>query len=664
MKRTHPRTSSFFGTSGLQAVLLVGLAWILSASSAQACDACNLTFADQVMNERSDSPIGRDLRRAMENQKNLNLEGFSDPALVTAQNAKLEAAGEGTGVVKPKCEGGPGCTCEKSGGEQIEAAEVKIPAENPTIKAAAATPAIVSTSVLEGTNFAPSAMKATELSLISKGRELPGYMDKAAFLDVLKRDYELTTTPYSTVPQDAPVDKSFKIRMSEGSVYIGNGVVYEGFHMDGKIPGPTIIVDEGDVVEMSFVNEGTIPHGASIHAAYTQTSKYVGKIGVGETKSVRFRAMMPGVYMYHCAPGGHAIGMHVIGGQYGMIVVKPKPGTYQLEKELGHAPNIELYLIQHELYATGKDSITGDPEYVLFNGRTFRYVEEPIMAKPGDYVRINFLNVGPNILSTFHIVGIIWDYVYWQGNPAAKMTGGQSVTAGPTDSFVIEFRMPPDEGAYTMLTHVVGSTNRGAIGLIVVDDEAELEPHRTIMADGPAFNEAEMRGYLADATRVISPFGMGTHPKDEPVVYGPETKEVKVSIIGNSYFPKVIKVAPGTTVTWTNEDVFTYMAGEYAGIHNVAGTSAPEDSDGLVGPLLAHGESYSHTFEEEWTYDYICTPHPYMKGRVIVETPEYQLGAGSGAGNAALGPWVLPLIGLCLLLATGSLVVRRKESNS
>lgn len=628
-------------------MLALGIVVTLFTNAASACVACNLRFADRILAERADSPIGRDLRRAMENQQNLKLDGYADPHLLAAQRAKLDAA-DGPIPMEP-------------GDSHVDTM--------PKLPDAERKPAIVASNNAQTEPSAGSSAQANgvradkEPSVGSQERELPDFMNNAEFFEIVQRDYNLATRPYSTVPQDAPVDKSFRIRMSEGAVYIGNGVVYEGFHMDGKIPGPTIIVDEGDVVEMSFINEGTIPHGASIHAAYTQTSKYVGKIGVGETKSVRFRAMMPGVYMYHCAPGGHAIGMHVIGGQYGMIVVKPKPGTYQLERELGHPPNLELYLIQHELYATGEDSIAGNPEYVLFNGKTFRYVEEPIMANPGDYVRINFLNPGPNILSTFHIVGIIWDYIYWQGNPEARMSGGQSVTAGPTDSFVIEFRMPPDEGAYTMLTHAVGSTNRGAIGLIVVDDEAQLEPHRTILADGPEFNEAEMRGYMADATRIIAPFGIGTHPKDEPVVFGPETKEVEISIIGNSFSPKVVKVAPGTTVTWTNEDVFTYMAGEYAGIHNVAGTSSPEGSDGLISPLLAHGESYSQTFTDEWTYDYICTPHPYMKGRVIVEAPDYQLGAGEGSANAAVSPWILPLMGLCLLLATGAIIGQRRSGD-
>lgn len=209
-----------------------------------------------------------------------------------------------------------------------------------------------------------------------------------------------------------------------------------------------------------------------------------------------------------------------------------------------------------------------------------------------------------------------------------------------------------------MLTHAVGSASRGAIGLLVADAEAELEPHRQVMADGPEFSDEEIAEYREDVNRIVSPFKIGTHPVDQPVVYGPETEEVQVSIIGNSFYPKVIQVAPGTKVTWTNEDVFTYLAGEYSGVHNAVATSAPPESDGFVSPLMVHGETYSYTFEEEWEYEYICTPHPYMKGKVIVKEPEYSL-AGSG-GSSALGGWVLALLGLSLLLATAALIRSRK----
>ncbi|HMP74418.1 MAG TPA: multicopper oxidase domain-containing protein, partial [Kiritimatiellia bacterium] len=443
-------------------------------------------------------------------------------------------------------------------------------------------------------------------------------MADAAFPGIVARDHALPLPPTSYVPQTAPADKSFTITLHEGQTYIGNGVVYDGFLIDGQVPGPTLIVDEGDIVEINVRNEGTVPHGASIHAAYTQTSKYLGSIAPGQTKTLRFLASYPGVYLYHCAPGGHAIPMHVLAGQYGMMVVRPKAQpAYQLEKDIGRAPDLELYLVQHELYASGKDAIEGNAHYTMFNGRLFRYVEEPVRVRPGDFVRIYFLNVGPNLLSTFHIVGIIWDYVYWQGHPQARWPGGQTVTAGPSDSWVIEFRIPPEEGAYTMLSHAVGSTSRGAIGLLVAS--AGHDTPSEILADGPRFTDAEMKENLEKANRIISPFRPGTHPVDRPVIYGPDIEDVYISIIGNSYSPKVVQIRPGTRVTWVNEDVFTYLAGEYSGIHNVAATDMPPGDEGFVSPLLAHGETFTHTFTTEGAYSYICTPHPYMEGRIIVK---------------------------------------------
>src|SRR4030095_3611433 len=209
---------------------------------------------------------------------------------------------------------------------------------------------------------------------------------------------------------------------------IGKQILSKGFVPSGSVPGPTLITTEGDIVEFTIINKGTIQHGASIHAAYTQTSKYVGHIGPGETKKVLFRVTQPGIYMYHCAPGGHAIPMHILFGQYGMIVVKPKQ-QYKLEQILKKKPDVEIYLLQHEIYASGKDAVEGNAIYTMFNGKLFRYVEEPIKAKPGDYVRINYLNVGPNHVSTFHIVGILWDYVYWQGAQNIRIRKWQKLRA-------------------------------------------------------------------------------------------------------------------------------------------------------------------------------------------------------------------------------------------
>ncbi len=433
------------------------------------------------------------------------------------------------------------------------------------------------------------------------------------FIEIINRDAGLSIPQTSYVDQDIEADVTLTISLDEGLSYLGNSVVYDGFRTNGKVPGPTFRVQQGDVVEMIVENSGTIPHGASLHAAYTQTSKYLGEIPAGQSKSIKFRATQPGIFMYHCAPGGHAIPMHVLFGQYGMMVVEPSEQKYKLEEELGHGPDVEIFLLQHEWYASGKDAVEGNPTYVTFNGEIFKYVKEPITAQPGDYVRINFMNVGPNLLSTFHLVGIIWDYVYWQGHPEAVWQGGQTVTAGPSDSWVIEFRVPPDEGAFTMLSHAVGSTSRGAIGLLVADRDADTP--KVVKADGPKYTEEELAEFKEEANRVMSPFKPGSPDIDPPAVFGEEDKEVTVQIIGNSYYPKQIEITPGTTVTWVNEDVFSYLAGEFSGIHNVVSTEGPTN---LNSPMLAHAESWSYTFEEEGDYTYICTPHPYMEGTVSV----------------------------------------------
>ena len=437
------------------------------------------------------------------------------------------------------------------------------------------------------------------------------------FQAIIDRDKKLGIWETSYVPPGTKPDKRFTLVMQEGEVFLGNGVIYSGFTVNGSIPGPTLIVEEGDVVELTAVNKGEVPHGLSVHAAYTQTSKYFGRINPGQTKSHTFRVNHPGVYMYHCAPGGHSIPMHTLLGQYGMMVVKPRTVKFKMEQIMGRKPDVEIYIVQHELFASGKDAIEGHAAYVMFNGKLFRYAESPIKVRPGDFVRINFLNVGPNLTSTFHIVGIIWDYAYWQGQPTPEntFTGGQTVTAGPSDSWVVDFRVPPDEGAYLIVTHAFGGATRGAIGVMQATKDAVRDA--TVLADGPLYSAADFEKLKAKAVRRISPFEPGSDDLENPYLLPAGSKKLRIQIIGNSYWPKVAVVPPGTIVEWQNEDVFTFYQGEFSGVHDVVSTSkAPE---GFSSPLLGHAEKWSRVFTKKGEYSYLCTPHPYMEGIIRVE---------------------------------------------
>lgn len=626
--------------TNLGLTLLFAGVFSLLPVSLQACDVCNIAFGQQLMTTRADTLIGRDFAQAVAKQgtslvgSGLGSEAF-EPKPVAQSEECADCAAELVALTKERkpilLASNDRVGAERSPivGQSIEQTHGDL--DPPlTLGSTVSNPQDPAEGSALGQRFGGSYGKPYD--------HVPGAWKNGDFIEIIERDYGLPIPATSFVPQDTKPDKSFTITLSEGKAYIGNGVVYDGFLTDGTVPGPLIEVEEGDIVEFIVKNTGTIPHGASIHSAYTQTSKYLGKINPGDSGRVVFRCTIPGVYMYHCAPGGHAIPMHVLFGQYGMMVVHPKKEPYVMEEIMGRKPDIEIYLLQHEFYASGKDAVEGLALYTTFNGKLFRYVEEPIKARPGDFVRIYFLNVGPNLLSTFHIVGIIWDYVYWQGNPAVAMPGGQSVTAGPTDSWVIDFRIPPDEGAYTMLTHAVGSASRGAIGLIVAEKEAERTTRVT--PEGLQFSEEEMQKISAEAVRTISPFKFTDY--DQPVRFAPGIREVDVSIIGNSYWPKVIEVEPGTKVTWTNNDVFTYLAGEFAGIHNAAGGDGEDIF--FVTELLAHGEKDSFVFEKEGEYEYMCAPHPYMKGKVIVKQPEIDfasLGAGGGTNSGLLMPLVI-----------------------
>ena len=401
--------------------------------------------------------------------------------------------------------------------------------------------------------------------------------------------------------------KRFELVARADVLNIGQGVNFKGFTFNGTSPGPQMVVQQGDTVEITVRNEDTVAHGLSIHAANAQTSNYVGNVMPGETKVVTFTADYPGVFMYHCAPGGHGIMVHTMGGQFGMIVVEPNE-PYQMEVELEREPDLKVYLVQHEVYADGRDFFDGKALYVMFNGETFRYVKDPIMARPGDYVRFYYLNVGPNLTSTFHAVGGIWDYIYYGGNPENIMRGTQSVVSGPTDSWVIDW-VVPDEGPFTLVSHAFGTQAiKGAVGIL--QSEEGIDRPNEIRSEGPT-NEIE-----ADPKRFVDPFGLGSIDLDSPVRFR-SGDHMQIQMVGNSYWPKRAEVPAGSTVTWINEDVFDFLDGELTGKHNAV-TVAAEGPEPFFSPLLNHAETFSHTFDEPGTYEYICSIHPYMRAMITV----------------------------------------------
>src|SRR5256714_1917993 len=211
--------------------------------------------------------------------------------------------------------------------------------------------------------------------------------------------------------------KEFRIPIKDATIEIAKGVTYQGWTFGGTVPGPTIRVRVGDHVRITVVNESPMPHSIDFHAARIPANIAYRMILPKDSVSFEFTARDAGAFMVHC--GTPPVTMHLMQGMYLPIIVDPAGGW-------GTKADKEFVLVQSEFYATSGDSTRVEsmapmsmlPDwkaqqeknaaYVAFNGRAFRYKDNPLKVDVGDRVRIFVVNAGPNFNSDFHIVGAVF----------------------------------------------------------------------------------------------------------------------------------------------------------------------------------------------------------------------------------------------------------------
>ncbi|QSR89081.1 multicopper oxidase domain-containing protein [Methylacidiphilum caldifontis] len=263
----------------------------------------------------------------------------------------------------------------------------------------------------------------------------------------------------------------------EAELTIDNkGTKYLAWTFNGQVPGPLVRVTEGDVVDFTLVNEITNKksHAMDFHAAQLDAAKDFGQIRPGETKHYSFKANYPGVFFYHC--GADPMVQHIARGMFGVIIVDPKD-----PKAMPKADR-EYVLVQSEIYSNPDDEkslMEGKWEFAAFNFCKFKY--DPVhderattwlQAKPGERVRIYFVNAGPNEFASFHPIAGIWDRVYVGGNPKNVLYGLQSFTVGPGDGAIFDL-VSPVEGANAIVTHSMKQALSGAIAIIMFTKDAD-----------------------------------------------------------------------------------------------------------------------------------------------------------------------------------------------
>ncbi|HKC92894.1 MAG TPA: multicopper oxidase domain-containing protein [Nitrospira sp.] len=257
----------------------------------------------------------------------------------------------------------------------------------------------------------------------------------------------------------------------------GSGEKYAAWTFNGQMPGPVVRVTEGDTVKFTLSNPATnkFPHAMDFHAAEIDFLKNYRAINAGETIDYTFVAKKPGIFFYHC--GAPPMIQHIARGMFGAIIVDPK------NNKAWPKADREYVLIQSEHFKN-PDDVQGmfDRKFdgIMFNGGIFKY--HPFVtgggkldAKPGERVRIYFVNAGPNEFSAFHPIGEIWDNVYESGNPANKLTGVQTYVVGPGSAATFDV-VVESAGAYPLVTHSLTGALRGAIAVLLASPDAKPQP--------------------------------------------------------------------------------------------------------------------------------------------------------------------------------------------
>lgn len=277
--------------------------------------------------------------------------------------------------------------------------------------------------------------------------------------------------------RSAPAAVTVELEAVDVKARLAEGVGYDFWTFNGTVPGPMLRVRQDDIVTLRLKNKlgNNAGHNIDLHAVTGPGGgAALTNVGVGDTKAFTFKATHPGVYVYHCATA--PIPLHISNGMYGLIVVEPSEGLPRVDRE--------FYVCQGDIYTTGK---TGDPgmqafdltsmaderpTYVVFNGAIGALTgDRALKARVGERVRIWFGVGGPNLTSSFHVIGEVFDRVATWGSLTSIAEHVQTVSVAPGGATMVEFTVDVP-GSYTLVDHALSRASKGAVGQLVVEGTA------------------------------------------------------------------------------------------------------------------------------------------------------------------------------------------------
>ncbi|MHB0774698.1 copper-containing nitrite reductase [Halomonas sp. WWR20] len=306
---------------------------------------------------------------------------------------------------------------------------------------------------------------------------------------------DITQDPHAVgepVGQRGPQQMTVNLETTEVVGQLADGSSYKYWTFNNKVPGPFLRVRVGDSVTLNLANapDSSHIHSVDLHAVTGPGGgAAVMQVAPGQSKSFTFKALKPGLYVYHCATP--MVAQHISNGMYGMILVEPEGGLAPVDRE--------FYVMQGEIYTAERHGSQGlqefsldkmldeNPEHFTFNGAMGALTKTHKMeAKVGETVRIFFGVGGPNATSSFHVIGEIFDRVYDQASlTSTPLTNVQTTTVPPGGATMVEFKVDYP-GKYILVDHAISRMEKGLVGFLNVSGEEDDALFRTLHDTDPA----------------------------------------------------------------------------------------------------------------------------------------------------------------------------------
>lgn len=341
---------------------------------------------------------------------------------------------------------------------------------------------------------------------------------------VIKGEEEAVLTAPPNVPP--PITRKHntklivKLDVIEQKMDISEGVEYTFWTFGGTVPGSFIRIKEGDMVEFHLRNHPTskMPHNIDLHAVTGPGGGASASFTLpGQETVFSFKALNPGLYVYHCATA--PVGMHIANGMYGLILVEPKEGLPKVDRE--------YYVMQGDFYTKGKYGTQGyqpfdmekaideEPTYVVFNGSTNSMTgDAALKANVGETVRLFVGNGGPNLISSFHVIGEIFDNVYREsGTQVDHNIQTTMIPAGGAS--IVEFKTEVPSSLVMVDHSIFRAFNKGALGIIKVEGDENRDVYtgqtavKVYLPEGGAIQKINEKEQITRATSVADQMSLG-----------------------------------------------------------------------------------------------------------------------------------------------------------